>query len=106
MQEDFQQQKIYVKREHLAALLHIAPSKDVRYYLNGVKVEATPKSTTLVVTTGHVLGATFAYDSGNEVVLKEDETAVEFIIPYDVCKQLVKEKKVDILTIERKGTKT
>jgi DNA polymerase-3 subunit beta len=50
-------QTITIKRNALRAMLHMAGDHDVRYYLNGVLVEANATATRLVATDGSVLGA-------------------------------------------------
>lgn len=64
---------IAIHPRHLLAALHCAGKSDVRYYLNGVYVEATTKETRLVATTG-VVCAAFRHAASNT-------EAVDLIIP-------------------------
>lgn len=45
---------VYVSRSALAAALHFAADKDVRYYLNGVALEYGPTITIHAATNGHI----------------------------------------------------
>jgi hypothetical protein len=46
---------IELSRESVQAMLLFAANVDIRYYLCGVKVEATAKATRLIATNGHVM---------------------------------------------------
>ena len=48
--------KIYAQLNAIKAVNHLSETKDIRYYLNGILVEATKTHTTLVATDGHVMG--------------------------------------------------
>lgn len=48
--------QIHIPRRPLRAMLHIASKFDVRFYLVGVYVEASPYETRLTATDGHMLG--------------------------------------------------
>lgn len=76
--------KINVNLDHLRAAYHFTPVKDVRYYLCGVCVEAMPKETRCIATTGAIL-ATFLYETENEV-----EKQVQVIVPSEVVKAIKK----------------
>lgn len=71
-------EKVVITAAHLKAIaLLAAQQQDLRYYLNGVLIEATPFETRVVATDGHKLGvARFAVAVENEV-----STDMEFIIP-------------------------
>lgn len=43
-----------INARHLRAVIHCAGKNDIRYYLNGVYVEALPDETRVVATTGYV----------------------------------------------------
>lgn len=75
--------KIFTAIRHLKAISQFAAQKDVRYYLNGVHVEATKKETRLVATDGHVMGLLNTGKQENEVGAYE-----HFIIPFAVIKAL------------------
>lgn len=94
----------------LAALSICASTEETRYYLNGVKVEITPRHVTYVVTDGHRLVAhreTLADDAADNATLGD------FIIPLVQCKAIKLGKRDDgaatiagdasRLTIERDG---
>lgn len=49
-------QKFNVKISQLQALAHLAGNQDIRYYLNGVRVEFNYDVTRLIATDGHKLG--------------------------------------------------
>ncbi|WP_397473775.1 hypothetical protein [Pusillimonas sp.] len=69
---------INVSVKALKAAVEFAAKKDIRYYLNGVLVQASADETRIVGTDGHILGA-FREDHENDV-----DGTVELIIPYDV----------------------
>jgi len=68
-----------LQRNHIRALACFMAEADIRYYLNGLKVEASPQGTFLVATDGHRLGV-FRDDSA-----KAPE-ACDFIIPAQLVK--------------------
>lgn len=76
---------IAINPRHLLAALHCAGKSDVRYYLNGVYVEATTKETRLVATTGFVCAA-FRYEASNT-------EAVGLIIPRATVEAFAKRVK-------------
>lgn len=77
---------ININRQHLKAASRIMAKQDIRYYLNGVHVEATKNETVLVATDGHrliVLRDTHDKDTPNIV-----DKHVNFIIPDYIVKML------------------
>jgi len=68
-------QKVRFIAAHLKAIALLAAGQDVRYYLNGVCVEATPFETRLVATDGHKLGLL------RHAVENEIDKDLSFIIP-------------------------
>jgi DNA polymerase-3 subunit beta len=76
--------KIYARLNAVKAISHLSASKDVRFYLNGILIEATKTQTTLVATNGHVLGV-YKNEEENEI---PDNIKYEFILPIDVLKNL------------------
>lgn len=57
-----QNNQFEIKVSHLQAMQQLASKKDIRYYLNGVRVEFNNSKTRLIATDGHKLGL-FNYDS-------------------------------------------
>ncbi|APU00328.1 RusA-like Holliday junction resolvase [Ralstonia phage RS-PII-1] len=84
---------IRVSARALKAALILAAKGDIRYYLNGVKIEAGTNETRLIATDGHLLGA-FREQQDNGVPLGEE---VGFIIPRDV---------IDGMKLTKAATKT
>ena len=76
--------KIYAQLNAIKAISHLSATKDIRFYLNGILVEATKTHTTLVATDGHVLGV-YKNEEENEI---PEETKFEFILPNDTLKNL------------------
>ncbi len=72
---------ISIPTKHFAAAIHAASKRDIRYYLNGVYVEATEKETRCTATNGY-LAATFRHrmDIGNGM---GGEKLVTLIVPRD-----------------------
>lgn len=70
----------------LKALLNTAGDRDIRYYLNGVKVEATRTGSRLVSTDGHMCGI-YRDTKMTNPDIPEGEV-VEFIVPRDVVKAI------------------
>lgn len=68
-------QKAAVTAAHLKAIALLAAQQDIRYYLNGVLVEATPFETRLVATDGHKLGVV-RFATENEIT-----SDLSFIVP-------------------------
>lgn len=72
---------------HLAAVVHCAATKDVRYYLKNIKVEAQLRKVILAATTGAVMGVTCADRD-------QDETGCcEFMLPIEKAVEIVKKAK-------------
>lgn len=69
---------INLHRNGLRAVLLFAAKTDIRYYLNGVKVEATKEATRVIATNGHVL-AVHHSDQINDLA-----APTELIVPYRV----------------------
>lgn len=82
---------------HLAAALHIAAVKDIRYYLNGVLLDA--KSNNVVATDGNMMLCT-----RQDTILPIDGSdQVDVILPYDFVAKVVREHKRDdgvLITID------
>ena len=76
--------KIYAQLNAIKAVSHLSATKDIRYYLNGILIEATKTHTTLVATDGHILGV-YKNEEENEI---PENIKFEFILPYDVLKKL------------------
>lgn len=76
-------QTVQVYLPALKAVSRIMAKADIRYYLNGVYVEATAKETVLVTTDGHRLLAT-RREAENTI-----DAPVNFIIPGDVVKLML-----------------
>lgn len=84
--------QIEIRPSHLLAASHIMATKNVRYYLNGICVEALPNETRVHATDERVACS-----------LRQDATNAEtvaFIIPADVIKTLLPQlRKADVATI-------
>ena len=76
--------KIYAQLNAIKAISHLSATKDIRFYLNGILVEATKTHTTLVATDGHVLGV-YKNEEENEI---PENVKYEFILPNDALKNL------------------
>jgi DNA polymerase-3 subunit beta len=76
--------KIYAQLNAIKAVSHLAATKDIRFYLNGILVEATKTHTTLVATDGHVLGV-YKNEEENEI---PENYGYKFILPKDALKNL------------------
>ena len=76
--------KIYAQLNAIKAVSHLSATKDIRFYLNGIFVEATKTHTTLVATDGHVLGV-YKNEEENEI---PENIKYEFILPNDALKNL------------------
>ncbi|WP_042299007.1 DNA polymerase III subunit beta [Paraburkholderia kururiensis] len=76
--------KINATASAFKALQIIAPRDDIRYYLNGVYVEAKAGETRLVATDGHRL-AVYRIECNNDV---PDGQAVSLIVPNSVIERL------------------
>ncbi len=69
---------IKLDKRAIRAALEFAATQDIRYFLNGIKIEATKTHTTYVATDGHRLIAVRHK--------AENEQAADFIIPTTVAK--------------------
>jgi DNA polymerase-3 subunit beta len=76
--------KIYAQLNAVKAISHLSATKDIRFYLNGILVEATKTHTTLVATDGHVLGV-YKNEEENEI---PENFGYKFILPIDAIKNL------------------
>lgn len=79
---------IYIDAAELKAVRVFASKQDIRYYLNGVLVQATTHETRVVATDGCILGL---FDRGQE---NEDVVFEEFIVPTDVIDALKPDEKL------------
>lgn len=77
---------IEVQSNHLAAVRHFTADRDVRYYLNGVLIEATAKETRVVATDGHA--AAVHRSTAKNVI--GDAPVVAIIVPNDTLASLAK----------------
>ena len=85
-----------IQVSHLAAALCIAPAKDIRYYLNGVFLDA--KSCNVVSTDGYVMFCTKP-----DTVLAEGNSQHDVILPAQFVADVVKANKhnhVVLITID------
>lgn len=73
--------------QHFAAALHLAAKGDVRYYLNGVNVEAWEGETRCIATNGHALGVCRDMKAVNGM---GGEPAISLIVPRDIAELIVK----------------
>ncbi|HDR9176356.1 TPA: DNA polymerase III subunit beta [Burkholderia vietnamiensis] len=99
-------QTIHFTVAQLKAAQILAAQQDIRYYLNGVFIEATPFETRLVATDGHKAGV-FRYAVENDVLagatVENDVLAgatVEVIIPHEAIDRL-KAAKSDMTAVVR-----
>jgi hypothetical protein len=69
----------FITRRHIIAACIIAPSFDIRHYLNGLLVELTPECAFVVATDGHRCAA-FRDDDGASPIYTVNGPQ-EFIIP-------------------------
>ncbi|AJX62036.1 DNA polymerase III subunit beta family protein [Burkholderia pseudomallei] len=89
--------KINATASALKAVQLIAPRDDIRYYLNGVMVEAREKETRLVATDGHRL-VVYRIECNNEVPAGE---SISIIVPNAVIDRLKLSKDApDAVTFE------
>lgn len=80
--------KVNMQRNALRAMAHLMPAKpDIRYYLNGIKVEIGPEEARLVATDGHKLGVLRLDQAGTvEGWPANLGGAVEVIVPAAIVK--------------------
>lgn len=84
---------------HLAAALHIAATKDVRYYLNGVLLDA--QSNNVVSTDGNMMFCT----KPNTVLLTDGGDQTDVVLPAQFVADVVKaSKRSPIVAITIDGT--
>lgn len=74
---------IQIKYNVLKAAAILSSKKDVRYYLQGVLIQATPNETRAVATDGHLLGAIQDLSAANDTA-----GMIELIVPRDVIDRL------------------
>lgn len=79
---------IYIQRNALKAVSLFKAVKDVRYYLNGVCVKASPTETRLIATDGHTLAV-------HRQQFSNDRYLPELIIPSDTVKTVLAWKSVN-----------
>jgi len=75
---------LYIDRDHLKAALRVAPKRHIRYFLNGVFIQADATQTIMVATDGHML----------LVLRKPTENSlakpVELIMSREVCENVLR----------------
>ena len=76
--------KFVVEQKTLKAMAYFMATKDIRYYLQGMKIEFTPHFTRAVATNGHVLGMRQEKRKG------DNEGTGDLIIPNDVVAAICK----------------
>jgi DNA polymerase-3 subunit beta len=93
--------KIYTSLSAIRAISALAAHDDIRYYLNGLLIEASAHTTRIVGTNGHVMGIYNNIDQENEL-----DGRVSFILP-DFALALLKpaKNKLDQLVIETDGAR-
>jgi hypothetical protein len=79
--------KVTFSRTHLKAVSRYMAKNDVRYYLNGVFVEASPQETRLIATDGHAMGILREQKAGDG--LNDVSAIVYFIIPDTAIKAML-----------------
>lgn len=90
---------VTIDRGALRGMLNLAAKKDIRYYLNGLLVEATPEKTRLVATDGHVLGIYTCNATANDA----NTGNVSVILPRDLCERIKAEKNIPLVMLEVDG---
>jgi DNA polymerase-3 subunit beta len=73
--------------KNLKAVSRFCADGDIRYYLNGVKVESAPSETRLIATDGHILGC-----QRQTIGADENQEKGDFIIPLDTVKTILRWK--------------
>lgn len=90
---------VTIDRNALRGMLNFAAKKDIRYYMNGLLVEATPEKTRRQSAHGHVLGV-YTCDAPR----KNPNTGnVSVILPRDLCERIKADKNEPLLTLEVDG---
>lgn len=90
---------VTIDRDALRGMLNLAAKKDIRYYLNGILVEATPEKTRLVATDGHVLGIYTCNAPANDA----NTGNVSVILPRELCERIKANKDCPMVTLEVDG---
>lgn len=85
--------RIRLSRAGLRSVLLFAATRDIRYYLNSVKVEATSTATRVIGCDGHTL-AMHHSKQANEV-----DEPTEVIVPRQVVELIRKKKKPGLLDV-------
>lgn len=86
---------IQIDQRMIKACLLVAAKNDIRFYLEGIKIEATKTHTTAIATDGHRLFAI------RIAAINEIEDDVCFILPKPVAKTMAKEKRPKTVFKER-----
>jgi len=94
--------KIYAQLSALHTVACFAAKDDIRYYLNAVRVEASPVQTRFTATDGHCAGMLRTAQDNEEI-----DGAVTILLPIDIVKAAKKAKNnCDALVIETADGKT
>jgi len=80
--------EIQVDLQKMTALKLLAGKDDIRYYLNGVCVEATVSETRLLATTGYMAGMVRNGGFNLQTNVMADDGYVGFIVPNDVLDKI------------------
>ena len=94
--------KIFAPLSTLHTVACFAAKEDIRYYLNSVRVEASPVQTRLTATDGHCAGMLRTAQENEDI-----DGAVTILLPIDIVKAAKKAKNnLDALVIETADGKT
>lgn len=88
--------KVTIQRDQLMAALCTAAKSDIRYYLNGVYLEASSLETRLTSTDGQVISLQRADAEGDNEV----EGVLRMILPRDFCERVKKNKHLPVVWID------
>lgn len=91
--------KITIMRDQLVAALCTTAKADIRYYLNGVYVEATNAETRLTSTDGHVMSTQRADAVGDNEV----DGVIRIIIPTSALEGIKKHKTIHTVEVNDDG---
>lgn len=80
--------EIQVDLQKMTALKLLAGKDDIRYYLNGVCVEATVSETRLLATNGHMAGMVRNGGFEGQTNVMDDDGFVMFTVPNDVLDKI------------------
>lgn len=80
--------EIQVDLQKLTALKSLAGKADIRYYLNGIRVEATVSETRLMATNGHMAGMVRNGGFKGQPNVMADDGYVGFTVPNDVLDKI------------------